>query len=342
MSQDNKTKALVLFSGGLDSMLAIKLLQNQGVKVTALTFESGFFSAEKARESVPLLDVEHRVIDISDEELALVKNPPSGYGKNLNPCIDCHSLMIKKAGEIAQAEGYAIIATGEVLGQRPFSQNKSAMARVRKSSGVDVLRPLSAKLLGETEAEKNGLVTRGKLEAIRGRTRERQMELAAKFGIENYPSPAGGCLLTDPEFSDRLGKMLGFWPECMAADAALLKFGRVFWFKLPEGRNALLVVGRNDPDNQKLEKLAKPGDYMLELKEITGPTAILRFKSVDLKLNLDSLKSIKIPDNLKMSSLKLGEEKDFNDIIMLAALLTGYYSTKARGKEVYLGIKEVS
>ena len=189
----HKAKALVVFSGGLDSMMSAKLLMNQGIEVTALNFESNFFKATQAKESAKILGIPLIIKDISPEELELVKNPPNGYGKHLNPCIDCHANMIRMAGKIAEEQGFSIVATGEVLGQRPFSQNRDALRRVKKISGVDVLRPLSAKLLGETQVEKEGVVIRGKLRAIRGRGREEQMELAERYGIKKYPSPAGGC-----------------------------------------------------------------------------------------------------------------------------------------------------
>ena len=171
-----KVKALVLLSGGLDSMLAVKVLQEQGIEVTGITFESNFYNAEKSKKVVEQLNIPLKIVDISKEMLDLVKNPSSGHGKHMNPCIDCHSLMIKKASDFLKKETkslstetgerdsvseYDIIATGEVVGQRPFSQTKQALERVRNYSGVDVLRPLSAKLLPETEfqiMEKGGEV----------------------------------------------------------------------------------------------------------------------------------------------------------------------------------------
>ncbi|MDP3043195.1 MAG: tRNA 4-thiouridine(8) synthase ThiI [bacterium] len=355
-------KALVLFSGGLDSMLAVKILQKQNIEVGGACFKSNFFGCEKAREPAEFLGIKLFEIDISEEILELVKNPPSGYGKHLNPCVDCHALMVKKASEFLQkgstaprsamrgdygAGIYDFIATGEVLGQRPFSQNKDALKRVEKLAGVEILRPLSAKLLPETEIEKQGLVVRGKLLDIQGRTRERQMELAEKYNLKYYSAPAGGCLLTDPEFSQRLLVMLDNWPECDANDVELLKYGRVFWFKTrmdtnkkripPGGTNhewVLAVVGRNKEDNENLEKLAKKGDVMLELEEIMGPLTLVR----NYKLQITNDFEIEIPEKLKMSELKMGEEKSEEEILQIAALLTGYYATKARGQKVKIKI----
>jgi len=332
-----KTKALVLLSGGLDSMLAAKLLQLQGIEVVGICFESNFFNADKARIAAEKLKIELKVVDLRYEELELVKNPPSGYGKNLNPCIDCHGLMIKKTEEIRKREGFDIIATGEVSGQRPFSQNKNNLSLVQKIAGVEVLRPLSAKNLEETKYEKKGLVNRGKLLNINGRSRERQMELAQKYNIKDYPSPAGGCLLTDPEFSQRLLKMLEYWPDCTPQDAELLKYGRIFWLKLQENKNILLVIGRHEEDNKALERLAQKGDIMLELKEMTGPLTILR----NSKHQISNILEVKIPEKLKLSELNLGKEKTFIEIINISRIITGYYSTKARGKKVKLEVKNI-
>ena len=244
-----KTKAIVLMSGGLDSMLAAKLLLAQGIEVTGVCFESNFYGCARAKKAAEQIGIELKVVDISKEMLELVKNPPSGYGKHLNPCLDCHALMARMAGGLTSpqssslnefgtgssqgegAVGYDVIATGEVLGQRPFSQTRPSLQRVEKLAGREILRPLSAKLLPETEAEKNGLVNRGKLLDIRGRNRERQMELAKKFKIKEYPNPAGGCLLTDEIFCERLMKMLDYWPECTPCDVELLRWGRVLWLR---------------------------------------------------------------------------------------------------------------
>lgn len=340
---NSQTKALVLLSGGLDSMLAAKLLQLQRIEVVGICFESNFFNAEKARVAAEKLNIELKIIDIRKEELDLVKNPPNGYGKNLNPCVDCHGLMIRKTNEILEKEGFSIIATGEVSGQRPFSQNKNNLDLVEKVAGVEVLRPLSAKNLEETEYEKRGLVNRGRLLNINGRSRERQMELARKYGIKDYPSPAGGCLLTDPEFSQRLLKMLEFWPECTPLDAELLKHGRVFWLKL-NNNHVIIVVGRHKEDSENLEELAQKNDIMLELKDMAGPLTLIRIRNYamptgrqELGITNDNLE-IEIPEKLKLSELKLGEEKSFEEIINIASLLTGYYSTKARGKKVNLDV----
>lgn len=325
-----KAKALVLLSGGLDSMLAVKILQAQEIEVVGLCFVSNFYGCERAQVAAQHIGVELKEVGIKKEMLELVKNPPSGYGKNLNPCVDCHALMIRKAGEIARTEGFDFIATGEVLGQRPFSQNKESLAKVQKLAGVSVLRPLSAKLLPETEIEKQGLVNRGRLLRISGRSREEQFTLAKKYNINEYPSPAGGCLLTDPEFSERGIKMLEYWPDCTVEDMELLKHGRVFWQLLKNDGKALIVVGRHKEDNENLTKLAQTGDIMVELKKIMGPTVLARVKSYDLELVKSSL-DLEIP--VKLSDIDLLIEKSDEEFLRLVGELTGYYAVKARGKE---------
>ncbi|MFH1822771.1 MAG: tRNA 4-thiouridine(8) synthase ThiI [Patescibacteria group bacterium] len=337
-----KAKALVLLSGGLDSMLAVKVLQAQGIDVTGICFTSNFFSCEKAEKAAEILNIKLIIEDIFGEILKIVKNPSSGYGKHLNPCIDCHALMIKKAGEIMKKENFNIIATGEVLGERPFSQNKNALAQVEKLAGLEVLRPLSAKLLAETDFEKDGLVKRGRLLNIKGRRREQQFELAEKYKINVFPSPDGGCLLTDPGFNERLIKILEYWPDCSVDDIELLKHGRVYWLKPENGKaKILLIIGRNEKEDEFLKKIAKKNDIIIELKEIPGPTSLVRNKNDGLKIRNDELrmKTINIPMKLNLSELELDEEKSLLEIIQVASLLTGWYAVKARGHKVEIGIK---
>ena len=339
-----KVKALVLFSGGLDSMLAVKILQDQGIEVEGICFTSIFFSCNKARQAAESIGLQLKIVNISEELLEIVKNPPSGYGKHLNPCIDCHALMVKSAFAEAtadkKAKGYGFIATGEVLGQRPFSQNSQTLKQVEKLAGVEILRPLSAKLLPETKAEKRKLVKRGRLMNISGRSRVKQMELAKKYKLKGYATPAGGCLLTDPEFSQRLMKMLDYWPKCTTQDVELLKYGRVFWLTQKDNsQKVLFIIGRHKKDNEKLEKVAQKGDIVIELKEIVGPTTVIKTKNQKPKTKNNKIIELEVPNKLKMSTLKLGEEKEADEILEMAGLLTGYYATKARGRKVKLEMK---
>lgn len=334
-----KAKALVLLSGGLDSMLAVKVLQEQGIAVTGIVFTSNFYNAERAKKAVEQIDIPLKIIDISSEMLELVKNPPSGHGKNLNPCIDCHALMIRRTAEILKQENFDIIATGETLGQRPFSQNKQSLSRVSKLAGVDVLRPLSAKLLSPTKYEKEGLVDREYLLNIEGRSREKQMELAKKFGVKEYPNPGGGCMLTEPDWSKKLGKMLVNWPDCNIDDVELLKNGRAFWVALKTGRIfkrkkfVLIMIGRDKEDNGKLEKMARENDIIIKLKDEVGPTALVRVKNYKFhKVKSNDFK-INIPKELDVKSLELEKAKNKKEILEIACLLTGWYAVKTRGKE---------
>jgi tRNA U34 2-thiouridine synthase MnmA/TrmU len=207
--------------------------------------------------------------------MEVLKNPQYGYGKNMNPCIDCHGFMIRTAGEYMEETGASFIITGEVLGQRPMSQNRSSLDAVDKISGFRglILRPLSAQLLAPTIPEEKGWVDREKLLDISGRSRTRQMELAEQLGISDYPSPAGGCLLTEANFSKRLRQLFQLRPEAGPRETEILKHGRHF---LIDSR-ALLVVGRKATENEALLELAEPDDYLLKVTTHPGPTSLLRY-----------------------------------------------------------------
>jgi len=365
---NHRAKALVLLSGGLDSMLSARILMEQGVEVTGITFISNFFGAAKARKAAEQLGIKLIEEDFSEEHLALVKNPKYGYGKNLNPCIDCHALMLRRAGENltptpcpqclrkrgrrvslerrgGKEESFDFVATGEVLGQRPMSQNKNSLSTVAKYSGVGdrLVRPLSAQLLDETAPEKAGLIDRNKLLGISGRSRKRQIELAAHYGLKDYPSPAGGCLLTDPGYSNKLKELFAAWPECSGGDTELIKHGRVFWLSSEINgfiEKNLLVIGRNQDDNQALQKLAKSGDIIVELADEIGPTALIRINNADLKISDREFELI-VPEVINYDRLKFGEAKTKEEIIGLVATLTGYYAVKVRGKKVKVKVHNI-
>ncbi len=329
-----KNKALVVFSGGLDSILAVKILEEQNIKVSAISFESNFYKADKAKESAEDLGIDSKVVNISDDILKLTKNPPNGFGKNMNPCIDCHGMMFRMSGEEMRKNNFDILATGEVLGQRPFSQNKDALKRVEVLAGVDVLRPLSAKLLPETSYEKDALVDRSGLGEIQGRTREIQTKMIKEYGIKQYPSPAGGCLLTDPVFAKRLREMFDNWPETNINDVELLKNGRVFWLDRGEPKKVLTIIGRKKEDNEQLEKLAQKGDIMLQLKDINGPITLIR------GLNLNILKNIEVdvPEDYELINQSASDDEQ---IIKQVAVMTAYFAVKARGKKVLICLKSI-
>ncbi len=268
-----KTRAISLFSGGLDSILAVKVLEDQRIDVVGLAFETPFFDARKARAAARAIRLPLVVMDITQEHLSMLRAPRYGYGRNMNPCLDCHALMLRIAGGKMDALGAAFLATGEVLGQRPMSQNKQSLYVVAKHSGYlpRVLRPLSARLLPETEPERCGLVDRARLLDIEGRSRKRQMDLAVHYGITRYPAPAGGCLLTDPMFSKRLRELFADRPDPSVREIELLKHGR--HFRLPGGEKT--VVGRNQRDNAAIETLRSPEDCVLKMEGFPGPTALI-------------------------------------------------------------------
>ncbi|BCD61401.1 tRNA-uridine 2-sulfurtransferase [Nitratiruptor sp. YY08-26] len=255
----SKIRALALFSGGLDSLLAMKLLIEQGIEVIGLYFDTGFGGKgdkEKKRylqEIAKKIGAKLEIIDIKEQFIQeILFDPKYGYGKNFNPCIDCHANMIRVAKALLPKYDAHFIISGEVVGQRPMSQRFDALKKVENLSTADglILRPLSAKLLPPTIPEQKGWVDREKLLDISGRSREVQMRLAKEWGIENYESPAGGCLLTDEHFSKKIKDHIAhdtFSPE----DADVLKWGR--HFRLPYG--AKLVVSRNKEENEKIQSL---------------------------------------------------------------------------------------
>jgi tRNA U34 2-thiouridine synthase MnmA/TrmU len=268
-----KVRALVLFSGGLDSILACKILEEQKIEVVPVFFKSYFFGPEIAQKSAKENRLNLRIEDISKEHLEIVKKPKFGWGASMNPCLDCHILMLKKAKEIMEKENFDFVATGEVLGERPFSQTRNALAIVERESSLKgyLLRPLSAKLLEPTIPEKKGLVKREKLFDIQGRSRKKQIELAKKFKIKWYPQPSGGCILTDLEFGKKLRELLEKYPEFDGNNVETLKLGRHSW----EGK-VKIIIGRNHEENLKLEKLKRKGDFIIKMENYPGPTALIR------------------------------------------------------------------
>ncbi len=269
---ESKT-ALVLISGGLDSVLAAKLLMRCGINVMGITFSTPFFSGEKAKRSAERAGIDCRVVDMTVPHLRMLQAPRYGYGKNMNPCIDCHILMVAEARARMEEWGADFLATGEVLGERPMSQNRTSLDLVAKRSGAEgyLLRPLSARLLEVTVPEQLGWVAREDLLDISGRGRRRQMELATAWRIAEYQTPAGGCLLTDKIFSERLRELADMAGELRPADIELLKYGRHFRCAAVK-----VVIGRNHRENEALEKLASAGDVMMWESAVAGPTALLR------------------------------------------------------------------
>ncbi len=272
-----KVKALALFSGGLDSILAVKLIQNQGIDVVAVHFISAFNSCAKddvgVAEAAKQLGVPLRVVELGDDYLEMVRDPKHGYGKNMNPCVDCRIFILKKAKKLAEEIGAGFVFTGEVLDERPMSQHYGALKLVEEESGLkgEILRSLSAKLLPETVMEKEGLVDREKLLGIRGRSRKPQLKLAEEFNIKSFPSPAGGCLLTCKEYANKLRDLFEHKKRCSMADVALLSVGR--HFRLGESK---IIVGRNEAENKILVAEKGQDDYYFEAADVVGPVTVLQ------------------------------------------------------------------
>lgn len=267
------SKALGLLSGGLDSSLAALALKRQGVDVTGISFATPFFGTGRASKAAAQMEIPLIVRDISDIHLEMIKNPRYGYGKNMNPCIDCHAMMFRLAGEVMDQEGFDFLFSGEVLGQRPMSQNAIALKTVAKHSGFPqrILRPLSARILPITEMEEQGLVDREQLLDIQGRSRKPQEALAREWGLVEYPSSGGGCLLTEKSFSNRLRDLLEHDPQATPVDAELLKTGRQF--RLSE--TSKLILGRKQSDNERIKELLLPQHTTLRADNFSGPLGVV-------------------------------------------------------------------
>jgi tRNA U34 2-thiouridine synthase MnmA/TrmU len=300
-----KKRAISLLSGGLDSILATWLILQQGVEVIGISFSTPFFDTEKAKKAAEFLNIPLEIIDVTDEFIPILLNPRYGYGKNMNPCIDCHAFMIKKAKELLKKYNADFIVTGEVLGERPMSQNKQSLKIVEKYSDTEdiLLRPLSAKLLPPTKPEREGLIDRNKLLDIKGRSRKIQLDLAKKIGLKEIPTPAGGCLLTEPNFSRRLKDLIEHQKLISKRDLELLKLGRHFRID-----GVKIIVGRNKEENEKLLELSKPEDIIIKAEE---PSPILL-----------------IPQNIE-------NEK----ILEMAGKIAGYYSDHRDKEKVKIKIK---
>jgi tRNA-specific 2-thiouridylase len=275
MSAENKTsRALGLCSGGLDSILSALLLREQGIDVHWVSFETPFFSSTKARNASAQTGVPLMVKKITPVYLEMMRSPSVKYGKNMNPCMDCHTLMFRLAGKIMTEQGFDFLFSGEVLGQRPMSQTRTSLRYVEKHSGYDgyIVRPLCAKNLPETIPEREGLVDRERLMDITGRSRKRQLQLAEQFGVTDFPAPAGGCLLTDKLFSRRLKDLFDHQETYTEKDLDLLKFGRHMRLDM----QTKIVVGRTQSDNQEISGcIDAQKDVVLKVDKIPGPLVVM-------------------------------------------------------------------
>lgn len=273
---------IALFSGGLDSALAILLILRQDIRVTALTFMTHFGcditdTSSCAHDPNPLSEkfgFTAKLVHLGDKFIEIVRTPRYGYGRNMNPCIDCRILMLREAGQFMDLVGADFVFTGEVLGQRPMSQHRRQLDIIHRDSGLKgrLVRPLSARLLAPTDPELSGLLDRSKLEAISGRSRKRQLELADKYGLEDFPTPAAGCLLTDAGYSRRLRDLLAYSRDIDFNDLNLLKVGR--HFRIDD--DTKIIVGRNQEENRKIQRYRRPNEWIFEAKNTGSPLTLLK------------------------------------------------------------------
>ena len=267
-------KAVALLSGGLDSTLAVKILQRQGIEIEAVYFQTMFGCCkDDARAVAYELGVKFTKIPVGMDYVELVKNPKHGVGKGINPCVDCRAYMFQLAKKFMETIGASFLVSGEVLGQRPMSQRSDCFETIEKDTELEglIVRPLSAKLLEPSIPEKAGVVDREKLYAIEGRSRAKLLELAREFGIENPPTPSTGCALTEPEFAKKVKDIFRHVKDYERWQFEILKTGRHFRLD-PETK---LIVGRDAAENESLQYLHPRGTTLMTPLNFPGPTALL-------------------------------------------------------------------
>jgi len=301
VTEEKKKKVVALLSGGLDSQLAIKMMQEQGFDVSAVAIKTPFCDFDcgrgcgfEIRERADDLDVNLKTVYLGDEYIEMLKHPKHGIGAGFNPCIDCRSMMFDAAKKHMEEIGAEFIISGEVLGQRPMSQHAPALRTIENESDLvgKIVRPLSAALLPETDPEKDGLIKRENLGMIRGRTRRDQLDMAKKYGIENPPNAGGGCLLTEPHFGIKAKDLFSHTKNPTINDIDLLKIGR--HFRLDE--ETKFIVGRNKDENEMIKAIALPGDILLEAKDFVGPVSILRGSNAKQHLKFASSITLRYSD----------------------------------------------
>lgn len=273
-------RALALFSGGLDSILAVKVIQQQGVDVLALNFTSPFFGCSPILDGEPLAaqyarryGIPFRSVPLDESFLEMLRHPRHGYGSALNPCIDCKTFMLRCAGGLMEELEADFVITGEVVGQRPMSQRHDTLRVIERDCGLDglLLRPLSARFLKVTIPEAEGWVRREELPAIKGRGRKDQIRLAAALGVDSYPAPGGGCLLTEDSYIPKVRDVLDHLQQPAVRDFDLLRTGR--HFRLSE--RCKVIVGRDSSDNEKLLAVIGPGETTLRWMDGASPLVLL-------------------------------------------------------------------
>jgi tRNA U34 2-thiouridine synthase MnmA/TrmU len=276
-----KRKAIALLSGGLDSTLAVKIMLDCGIEVEALNFTSPFCTCtgknsgckSEAVRVAQEFNIPIKVVHKGLDYLEIIRNPVYGYGKGVNPCVDCRIYLLKKAKEYMRESGADFVFTGEVLGQRPMSQRRDTLRVIERESGLEglLLRPLSARHFAPTIPEKEGWVDREKLLGIEGRSRAVQMQMAEDLDVKNYPCPAGGCLLTELSFVPKIRDVFDHTGELNLRDFRLLKTGRHFRIS-PDSK---AIMGRNEADNNQLEQTRQPGEAALTWLDGNTPVVII-------------------------------------------------------------------
>jgi len=309
-----KHSCFALFSGGLDSILAVLHMKSLGYRVLPIFFSTPFFGPDKAQETANKIGFDLIVHDLTDLHLKMVENPKYGYGKNLNPCIDCHGLMFHEAGRLMKEYNIDFIISGEVMGQRPMSQRKDALNAVGKLSEIKdlLIRPLSQKLLNDTLPIREGWVIKDEMLDIQGRNRKRQMEIAEKFGIDFYPSPGGGCLLTDPGFTRKLKDLMQY-NVMNKRSIEFLKTGR----HLRLNDNVKLIIGRNKDENNILSELVKD-EIVLQVKNFPGPLGVILSikKLTNEEINLAGSILLRYNSKVENSAIvQYGKNFELNDEI---------------------------
>jgi tRNA-uridine 2-sulfurtransferase len=296
-------KAIGLFSGGLDSAVAIKLLQDQGIEVIALNYVSPFCTcqgkhgcsiAELAkRNNIPI-----KMMSKGTDYMKIVRHPKFGYGSGMNPCIDCRIFILKGAKKYAKEIGAKIIFTGEVIGQRPMSQRRNTLDIIEQEAGLKgkLLRPLSAQLLPPTEAEKKGWVDRSKFLSITGRQRNQQMDHAKKMELDGFLCGGGGCRLTEKEYANKVRDLFKHSKRTSMNDFSLLNFGR--HFRMGQTK---IVVGRNERDNENLVRLKNKVDILLEPADCVGPTTLIRGRKTKEALTIAASLTARYSDSTQES-----------------------------------------
>ena len=313
---EEKKKIVALLSGGLDSRLAIKMMQKQRFEVEAVAIKTPFCDFDcgrgcgfEIRETADNLGVNLKTVYLGDEYIEMLKHPKYGFGSGMNPCIDCRAMMFEAGKKHMEEIGAEFIISGEVLGQRPMSQHGPALRTIEKESGLEgkIVRPLSAALLPPTEPELNGLIKREDLGKIRGRSRKDQLRMAQEFGIENPPNAGGGCLLTDPKFAIRAKDLFNHIQTPTTNDIDLLKIGRHFRFD----QKTKFIVGRNHDENEMLKALALDGDVLLETKDHVGPVSLIRGEISQNLLELAAAITLRYSDAPKdVPSMVVSQKKD--------------------------------